>query len=1003
MFQHTSMLCMCLVLLSAFNSLAALKETDVKPNLDITPYGKPQSSHIDSSKLLLVGTVDGHLHAIDKSTGKSQWSFNQGPLLQSDATDLSHEFAFLPDLRDGSLYYTTRESNEVRKLSKSVQQLVYDAPLFAGDGNVYLGLKRSTMYAIDPSSGRIRQQYSPTDLESFTPPSMEDSLFIGRTEYTIIVRNTETSKVMWNMTVAEYSNPMHQQTVLEDNTLHSETRNARFLARTSADGHRGGLTYFDASEQDSVDENMHGDGNDIEQHAAKWDIACDSPIVSIFNPTRRASGRPVRLARVPLTHMDALLGIAGNSAIKDASASTALMSVLYAAPDGLNGGTQHLNSDVGVPVGALRVLQAANGALYVGASSPDTHAASALIGTETTHMNLVDDNYDDNAALSIQYQAPGCFHGSTDASCFVGPKVVLPGVLLLPGDMPPMDVINSDGAAVTDTMDEDNGDALPVSSLLGFLGLWMDDNSLAVFVTLAAGMAVLGAVAGSARRHHLFGARAAGTPGGADTGESESNKNVDTSAAPDSEDNQSFSGAFGSSGGDGAGSAGTKAPTHQETTAANGTVSIGKITMQADAVLGRGSMGTIVYKGTYDGHDIAVKRMLSDYYELAKHEVDLLRKSDDHPNVIRYFCMEQGSEFLYIGLELCCGTFVNVVEGPAATSYSFGAVLPVPNNTDAEGCAAHHTPSAAVLRGLDRRQLAFEFLHGLAHLHALRIVHRDVKPHNVLLSQRHRAVLSDFGLCKLMTGNHSSFHTENVGTAGWLSPEMLLNRRKKAAPGDANHLRTTRAVDVFAAGCVVHYLFAAVHPFGDHYEREKHIRNKKAKVNTADPLCDMLVQQMIRAKPERRATVHDCLTHPFFWSAGKQLSFLTDVSDRLETEAEDSTLMTKLEENAERVLGGTDWTLVVGDDLRSELRRFRSYDVNKVSTLLRAIRNKRHHYHEIPQEVKASLGSIPDGYMAYFRDRFPLLLPHVHRFIAGSVCAQEPLFSHYFAVPSSIT
>eukprot|EP00041_Stephanoeca_diplocostata_P003190 m.32503 g.32503 ORF g.32503 m.32503 type:complete len:73 (+) comp14132_c0_seq1:292-510(+) len=43
------------------------------------------------------------------------------------------------------------------------------------------------------------------------------------------------------------------------------------------------------------------------------------------------------------------------------------------------------------------------------------------------------------------------------------------------------------------------------------------------------------------------------------------------------------------------------------------------------------------------------------------------------------------------------------------------------------------------------------------------------------------------------------------------------------------------------------------------------------------------------------------------------------------------------------------------------------------------------------------------GYMAYFRDRFPLLLPHVHRFIAGSVCAQEPLFSHYFAVPSSIT
>jgi hypothetical protein len=66
-----------------------------------------------------------------------------------------------------------------------------------------------------------------------------------------------------------------------------------------------------------------------------------------------------------------------------------------------------------------------------------------------------------------------------------------------------------------------------------------------------------------------------------------------------------------------------------------GSIRLGKIDVYLNRLLGRGSLGTLVYKGQYDGHDIAVKRMLKDYYELAMHEVDLLLLSDDHPNVIR--------------------------------------------------------------------------------------------------------------------------------------------------------------------------------------------------------------------------------------------------------------------------------------------------------------------------------------------------------------------------------
>jgi hypothetical protein len=46
-----------------------------------------------------------------------------------------------------------------------------------------------------------------------------------------------------------------------------------------------------------------------------------------------------------------------------------------------------------------------------------------------------------------------------------------------------------------------------------------------------------------------------------------------------------------------------------------------------------------VTRGRFDGRDVAVKRLLPECFSFADREVELLRESDLHPNVIRYFCM----------------------------------------------------------------------------------------------------------------------------------------------------------------------------------------------------------------------------------------------------------------------------------------------------------------------------------------------------------------------------
>ncbi len=95
--------------------------------------------------------------------------------------------------------------------------------------------------------------------------------------------------------------------------------------------------------------------------------------------------------------------------------------------------------------------------------------------------------------------------------------------------------------------------------------------------------------------------------------------------------------------------------------------------------------------------------------------------------------------------------------------------------------------------------IARELASALAHVHALEVVHRDVKPANILLSRRGDVKLTDFGIARDTSEPHDGLGV--VGTPAYMSPEQVL--------GDRLDFRS----DLFALGIVLFEMLTGRRPF----------------------------------------------------------------------------------------------------------------------------------------------------------------------------------------------
>mmetsp|Transcript_27699 Transcript_27699/g.65045 ORF Transcript_27699/g.65045 Transcript_27699/m.65045 type:complete len:1449 (-) Transcript_27699:626-4972(-) len=470
----------------------------------------------------------------------------------------------------------------------------------------------------------------------------------------------------------------------------------------------------------------------------------------------------------------------------------------------------------------------------------------------------------------------------------------------------------------------------------------------------------------------------------------------------------------------------------------------------SEEVLGYGGHGTVVYKGVLDGRNVAVKRMLKAYHASADREISLLIESDGDPNVVRYFLKEVRGDFVYLALELCDLSLHELI-GVLRQKQQEKALSILSDVNEAASVLSSES-TTATLRILFQIASGVKHLHSLRIVHrdlkpanillaiskkGKKKVKEDDPIFTVFVQNYYDAKISDMGLGKQLIGQSSigaSFIGESSfrgnksnansigvgpGTVGWQAPEVMairLTSDTSARSSDSNNqtgeskeghpasdlspgIRTSRSVDIFSLGCIFYsLLIPGFHPFGEWFEREANIMHNRPKL---DPLKKIsmeayhLVRSMLHRDPRLRPTAKEVIEHPFFWDPQKKMAFLCDFSDRLETDliaqsSSNAFSSLAIERGAVEIVG-TSWEPKLDGALIDNVQKFRTYDYACIRDLLRLIRNKHHHFEELPEAFRMGTAPNQDALYRYFAAQFPALTMHCFSFCGQNLTEGDPM------------
>lgn len=253
-------------------------------------------------------------------------------------------------------------------------------------------------------------------------------------------------------------------------------------------------------------------------------------------------------------------------------------------------------------------------------------------------------------------------------------------------------------------------------------------------------------------------------------------------------------------------------------------------------VLGKGSFGAawLVQRNSdkvlFVAKEIRIADLKPEDMRSALNEVAILRTLD-HPNVVHYVDHFECDGTIFLIMEYASGGDLHVtIKSRRGVLFSESEVL----HYFAQVCLA------------------------IAHLHERRILHRDLKTHNIFLTQDGVVKLGDFGISTVL---RSTFELRKTvcGTPYYFSPELCLNRPYN------------NKSDVWALGCTLYELLTLKHAFeGTSFQTlaQKILKGSYPPIDAGySTQLSRLVSQMLQTDPHRRPNVSQIIALPFIQEA----------------------------------------------------------------------------------------------------------------------------------------
>lgn len=156
-------------------------------------------------QLLLLSTLDGFFICIERRTGLVRWKLKEEPVIRLPTNlDKSVTPFFLPDPTDGSLYLlNSNDRDALSKLPFTIPQLVASSPCRSSDGIIFTGKKLDTWFSVNPESG-VKRSFLTYNSIDLTCSKEGPDIYIGRTEYNVVMVDTLKKERAWNVTFYDY-------------------------------------------------------------------------------------------------------------------------------------------------------------------------------------------------------------------------------------------------------------------------------------------------------------------------------------------------------------------------------------------------------------------------------------------------------------------------------------------------------------------------------------------------------------------------------------------------------------------------------------------------------------------------------------------------------------------------------------------------------------------------------------------------------------------------------